>query len=49
MVVRDMLARRCPPILILICLLTLWNTKLRHNVDLRLQVKKEKRIQKQAN
>ena len=38
MVVRDMLARRYPPILILICLLTLWHTKLRHDVDLRQQL-----------
>ena len=34
MVVKGLLARRAPPILILICLLTLWHTKLGHNVDL---------------
>lgn len=36
MVVHEMLARRSPPILILIVLLTLWNCQLRHSVEPRM-------------
>ena len=37
MVVQELLGLRAPPVLILACLLTLWNEQLSHSVELQLQ------------